>query len=99
MCVGVIQDCFLPGGSLDSHGSIGRAVGSDQGSGSGQGVGPRRDRPGQPAVRGEGPVGGAHGRAVARPADGVRQLEQRLEALLALVEGRGAGESFQGLGR
>ncbi len=99
MCVGVIQDCFSEGGSLDSHGFVGRTVGPDQGSGSGQGVGPRGHGPGQPSVRGGGAVGGAHGRAVARLAGGVRQLEQRLEALLALVEGGGVGESFQGLGR
>ncbi len=95
----VIQDCFLQGGSLDSHSFVGRAVGSDQGFGSGQGHRPWYDGPGQPAVRGGGAVGSAHGGAVARPAGGGRQLEQHLPALLALVEGRGVGESFQGLSR
>ena len=95
----VIQDYFLDGGNLDSHGFIGRTVGSDQGFGSGPGGGPRCHRPGQPPVRGGGIVGGAHGRTVARLAAGGRLLEQPLPALLALVEGRGMGESFQDLSR
>ncbi len=44
-------------------------------------------------------VQGKRAVAVARPGGGGRQLEQHLLALLALVEGRRLGESFQGLGQ
>ena len=54
---------------------------------------------GQPDVRGGGFVGGAHGRAVARPAAGDRPLEHYVPALFPLVESGGMGESFQGLSR
>src|SRR5215210_827625 len=63
-------------------------MGEDSPADARQGLRSWGDGQGQSAVPGGGAVACAHGRALARPAERVRPLEQRLPALSSLGEGR-----------